>query len=127
LPAELLRPGRDDRRVAHRHRVDADLLGPGGQHRVHVLQVPDAAAHGERDEDVAGDRTHGLEVRPPPLGARRDVVEDDLVDAVRVHEPGDLGGVPDVDVVLEPARLGDPAALDVEAGDDAGGQHAGTD
>src|SRR5919205_488414 len=64
--------------------------------------------------------------RAPSLGAGGDVVEDDLVDALGVHQPGDLGRVPDVHVVLEPARLGDPPALDVEAGDDTGGQHAGT-
>ena len=57
------------------------------------------------------------------LGAGEDVVEDDLVDALRVHVAGDLVGRTDVDVVLEAARLGDAAVDDVEAGDEPLGQH----
>jgi hypothetical protein len=38
--------------VADRHRVDADLLGAGGEDGVHVLEVAHAPADGERHEDV---------------------------------------------------------------------------
>ncbi len=59
----------------------------------------------------------------PPLCAGGDVVEDDLVDLVLVELPAEVGGGRDVDVVLELLGLRDPAVHDVEAGDEALGQH----
>ena len=78
---------------------------------------------GERDEHVPGDAAHGLEVDLASLGARRDVVEDDLVDLVGVELLRELLGGRDVDVVLELLRLGDPAVDHVEARDEPLGQH----
>ena len=71
LAAERLGALADDVGLAHRHRVDADLLGAGLEHLEHVVDRADAAADGERDEDVLGDAAHGLEVDLALLRARR--------------------------------------------------------
>ena len=123
LPAERLGAVADDVGVAHGHRVDADLLGPRLQHLEHVVDRPDAAADGERDEDVVGDAPDRLEVDLALLGARFDVVEDDLVDLVVVELLGEIFGGCDVDVVLELLGLRDASVDDVEAGDQAFRQH----
>ena len=75
----------DDVGLAHGHRVDADLLGAGLEHLVHVVDRADAAADGERHEHVVRDGAHGVEVDLALLRARLDVVEDDLVDLVLVE------------------------------------------
>ena len=123
LAAERLGALADDLGVAHRHRVDADLLGARLEHLEHVVDRADAAADGERHEHVAGDAAHGVEVDLALLGAGRDVVEDDLVDLVVVQAGGEVLGGGDVDVVLELLRLRDAAVDDVEAGDEPLGQH----
>ena len=123
LRAEGLGAGADDVRVANRHRVDADLLGTRLQHREHVVEIADAAADGERDEDVLRDLAHGVQVDRPPLRAGQDVVEDDLVDLVPVQLLCELRRGRDVDVVLELLGLRDAPVDDVEARDQALGQH----
>ena len=123
LPTERLCALADDVGLAHGHRVDADLLGAGLEHLEHVVDRADAAADGERDEDVLGDPAHGLEVDLALLRAGHDVVEDDLVDLVVVETTAEVGGRRDVDVVLELLRLRDPAVDHVEAGDESLGQH----
>src|ERR687898_730249 len=123
LPAERLGAVPDDLRIPDGHRVDADLLGARLEHVEHVVDRPDAAAHGERDEYVAGDTAHGLEVDLALLGAGGDVVEDDLVDLVVVEPGGEILGGGDGDVVPELLRLRDSPVDHVEAGDEALGQH----
>ena len=123
LAAERFGAVADDLGMAHRHRVDADLLGARFEHLEHVVDRADAPAHGERDEHVPGDTAHGLEVDLALLGAGGDVVEDDLVDLVVVEPGRELFGRGDVDVVLELLRLRDPAVDHVEAGDQPLGQH----
>ena len=86
----------------------------------------DAAADGERHEHVVRDAPHGVEVDLALLGARRDVVEDDLVDLVVVELLRELLGRRDVDVVLELLGLRDAPVDDVEARDEPLGQHAGS-
>src|SRR6266511_5563811 len=113
----------DDLAVPDRHRVDADLLGARLEHLEHVVDGPDPAADRERDEDVACDAAHGLEIDLPPLRAGGDVVEDDLVDLVVVEPGRELLGRRNVDVVLELLRLRHPSLDDVEAGDETLRQH----
>ena len=123
LATERLGALADDLRVAHRHRVDADLLGARLEHLEHVVDRADPAADGERHEHVVRDAAHGVEVDLALLGAGLDVVEDDLVDLVVVELLRELLGRRDVDVVLELLRLGDAPVDDVEAGDESLGQH----
>src|SRR5262249_33499509 len=113
----------DDLRVADGHRVDADLLRARLEDLEHVIDRADPAADPEGHEHVAGDPAHGLEVDLALLGAGGDVVEDDLVDLVAVEAGGELLGRRHVDVVLELLRLRAPPVDDVEAGDQALGQH----
>ena len=54
LVAVLLGRRRDDAGVGDGSRVDADLIGAALEHPIEVLQRADAAAHRQRDEDLAG-------------------------------------------------------------------------
>ena len=113
----------DDVGLAHRHRVDADLLRSCFEHFEHVVDGADAAAHGEGHEDVLRDGAHRVEVDLASLRARHDVVEDDLVDLIVVQALRELRRRRHVDVVLELLRLRDSSVDDVEAGDETLGQH----
>jgi hypothetical protein len=74
---EKFRPG-------HRGGVQRDLVRPGAQQPVHVLDVADAAADGERDEHLLG-RPADHVVHGVPAAARRgDVEEGQLVGALGV-------------------------------------------
>ena len=56
------------------------------------------------------------------LGTCGDVIEDELIDALAVVEPGQRDGISDIDVVEELHTLGHPSPVHVEARDHAGGQ-----
>src|SRR5581483_9824353 len=93
------------------------------EHLEHVVDRPDPAADRERHEDVVRDRADRREVDLALLGARLDVVEDDLVDLVLVELLRELLGGRDVDVVLELLRFRHPPVHDVEARDEPFGEH----
>ena len=116
----------DEVGVAHRHRIDADLLGPRLQHFIHVVDRSDSATYREGHEHVVRHPPHGVEVDLAPLHAGGDVVEHDLVDLVVVEGRRKVLGGRDVDVVEELLRLRDAAVHDVEAGDEALRQHDGS-
>src|SRR5574341_362912 len=78
---------------------------------VHVCM----SAFGRPPDDVQHDRA--------PLVRGRDVEEDQLVRVLLVVGDGCRHGIAGVRQVDEPDALDDAAVLDVEAGDDALGQH----
>ena len=69
-------------------RVDADLLGPGLDQPRGVFQRADAAADGERHEDLLGHAAHHVEHDVPALVAGADVEEDQLVGPVLPRSGG---------------------------------------
>src|SRR2546430_6594515 len=123
LAAERVRALADDLGSADGHRVDADLLGACLEHLEHVVDRSDSSAHRERDEHVAGDAAHGVEVDLSLLGAGGEVVGEGLVELGPREAGGEVFGGGDVDVVLELLRLRDPAVDHVEARDEALRQH----
>ena len=70
-------------------------------------RIPPPTVNGH--EHVVRDAAHGVEIDLALLGARLDVVEDDLVDLVVVELLREVLGGRDVDVVLELLGLGDAA------------------
>ena len=66
-----------DRRGVHRH-----LVGAGPQQPAGVVDRPDAAADGERDEHLLGRAAGDVDHRVAPVGRRGDVEEDELVRAL---------------------------------------------
>ena len=54
---------------------------------------PDAAAHRQRDEELAATSPDGVRERAPPLERGGDVEDDELVDALDVVAPGEGGRI----------------------------------
>ena len=127
LAAEALAGGADEVRVLHRGGVDRHLVGAGVEQVAHVLQLAHAAADGERHEHRLGRARHHVEDDLAPLVRRRDVEEGQLVGALLVVALRDLDRVAGVAQADEVDALDDAAVLDVEAGDDALGQHGTVD
>ena len=110
-----LRPG-DGRRV------DADLVRPGPQQPVHVVDGAHSPAHGQRDEHLLGRAAHHVVGRLAVAAAGRHVEEGQLVRALVAVRLRQLHRVAGVAQVLELHALDDAAGVDVETGDDAGGE-----
>ena len=102
-------------------RVDADLVGAGVEKRADVLDGVDAAAHGQRNEYLRGDRLDHVVQQPALFHAGPDVEERELVGALLVVPARDLDRIAGVAQVDEVDALDDAAVRDVEAGDDAFG------
>ena len=94
LVAVFLRCRRDDARVADGAGVYADLVGTAFQHTVEVVQRVDAAAHRQRDKDLAGNFPQNIGEQAAALNAGGDVVKHQLVCAgcVVVARHFDRGG-----------------------------------
>src|SRR5215207_11635066 len=116
------RPGRQQLGVADGGRVDRHLVGAGPQQPLDVLDGPDPAADGERDEHLLGRPGHGLEQGRTGLHGGGDVQEHELVGALGVIDAGQLGRVAGVDQVHERHPLDDPPGGNVQARDHPPGQ-----
>src|ERR1051325_10211248 len=130
LAAELLRAGADEIGRGERGGVDARLVRPGAEHRVHVVHGADAAADGQRHEAFVGHALDDLDHRLAPVRAGGDVEEHHLVGALRVVAQGERDGIADVAQfaglgLAELHAAGDVAVVHVKAGDDAFGEHGG--
>ncbi len=98
--------------------VDAHLVGAGPQQLVDVLDGADAAADGERDEDLFGGAADHVVGGLAVAGGGGDVEEGELVGAFGVVELGHFDRVAGVAQVLEVDALDHPTGVDVQAGDD---------
>src|SRR5206468_4301443 len=122
--AELAGHGGHDFRRADGGGVDADLFRSGLDQPRGVVQRADAAADGEGHEDLFRDAPHHVEQDLPALVAGADVEEDQLVGAVGLVAARHLDGVAGVAQLEEIDTLDHTAAVHVQAGDDALGEHA---
>jgi hypothetical protein len=124
LAAEALRALGDEIRIAHCRAVDADLICPGKQRRAHILNGADAAAHAEGDENGIGDAADHVEHRVTRFVRGGDVEEDQLVRAFRVVDLRVLDRIARIAQIDEVHALDHAPGVDIEAGDDAFGEHA---
>ena len=88
-----------------------------------VLQGADAAADGERHEDLLRDAADHVEHDVAAFVAGADVEEDQLVGPLLLVAARDLDRIAGVAQVQEVDALDDAAAVDVETGNDPLGQH----
>ena len=114
---------RDERGVGERRGVQAHLVGAGLDGGRGVGLGADAAADGERNEQLARDAADRVGQRAPPLERRRDVEDDELVDAFGVVAARQLRRIAGRAEPLEVHALDDLAVADVEARDDPLGEH----
>ena len=118
-------PGRlpDESGVPDSPGVDRNLVRPAGQHPLEVVQPPDAAPHGEGDENGGGHLGQNIGKELPPLMGRSDVVEHQLVGTgagVVLRQSHRVGHVPEP---LKIDSLCHPSVPYVQAGDDTLGHH----
>src|SRR5690606_12017877 len=103
--------------------VDADLVRTGVEQAAHVLDAAHAAADGQRDEDLVGDLLDDVQDDVARVGAGRDVEEGQFIGALLVVAARDLDRIAGVAQLDEVDALDDAPGVDVEAGNDALGQH----
>ena len=123
LAPEAMRALVDELRVLDGRRVDAHLIGTELEHRLHVARGADTSADGERDEHLVRGSGDHLIGGAPVIRRSRDVEEDQFVSALRFVEARQLDRVAGIAQGDERDALDDAAAIDVEAGDDAAGEH----
>ena len=123
LVAERRGCRRERVRVLDGGRVHRHLVRAGVEQPPYVLDGADAPADGEGDEHLLRHVFHHVDDRLAPVRACGDVEEDELVRALAVVEGGELDGVPGVAQIDEGRALDDAPAGDVQARDDALGEH----
>ena len=123
LAAELAGGFLDQGGVLDGRSIEGDFVRAGVEHRPDVLDGAEAAADGERHEDLVGrpfdDVDHGASF----VAGSGDVEEDELVGALLLVGRGDRDGIAGVAQLFELHALDHAAAVDVETGDDADGEH----
>ena len=103
--------------------VDRDLVGAGLEQGAGVLDRADAAADRERNAQARAHALHRLNLVAAALGRGRDVQDHDLVRALVLVQNGALGRIAGIAQPLEADALDHAAVADVQAGNDARGQH----
>src|SRR5215472_1960059 len=106
---------------SHRRRVDADLVGPCIEQRANIVNMRHAAANGQWNEDLVGDRFDHVVEQWPRFHACLDVEEGELVGALFVIAARDFHRVAGVAQVHEVHAFDDASLRNVEAGNDAFG------
>ena len=107
----------------HGGRVDRHLVAAGLQQLADVVERADAAADGERHEHLLGRAADHVEHDVAALVAGGDVEEHQLVGPLLLVPRGHLDRVAGVAQVEEVGPLDHAAAVDVQAGNDALGEH----
>ena len=123
LGAESLGRGVHEIRIIEGGGVHADLVGSGQKHGAHILDLADAATDGEGHEAGVRGLLDHLAHGGSSLVGGGDVEEDEFVGPLGIVGAGTLDGIPGITDVLELGSLDDPAAIDVETGDDAFTEH----
>ena len=126
LRAEVAADGVDERGIGKSGGVDADLVGAGFEDLLGVAGGANAAADAEGHEELARGAAHGVEQRLAAFVRGGDVEQNDFVGAFAGVARGLRGGIAGVDEIDELHAFDDAAGVDIEAGDDALGQHAAT-
>src|SRR6266536_2463970 len=126
LRAEAVGALGDQARVEHRLGIDTHLVRTCAEKSFDVLCCAHPATHGQRYEHLASGAMQHIEDQTAVFGGRRDVVEDQLISPLAVVPRRQLDGVADDLVGGELDATDDLATVDIQARDDAAGQHAAT-
>ena len=123
LATEARRDVGQELRPVYRGRIDRDLVGAGLEQGARVVDRADAAADRERDAKARAHALYRLDLIAALFRGRRDIEDHDLVGALALVQGSALGRIAGVAQTLEADALDHAAVADVEAGDDARGQH----
>ena len=119
LRAEFVAQFGDQLGTPHGRGVDGHLVGAREQDAARIGHGADAAADGQRDEDLARGAGHHVRHDLARVARGGDVEKDQFVGAVAVVALGQFDGVARIAQVDEVDALDHAAAGDVEAGNDA--------
>lgn len=125
LAAEAAGGGADELGIAAGGRVDRNLVATGVEQGANVVERTDSAADGERHEDNLGRPADDVEHDVAAFVAGRDVEEDQLVGPFLLVTGGHGDGIAGVAEIDEVRPFHDAAAVHVQAGNDAFGEHEG--
>src|SRR4029079_11797023 len=117
LCAEACRELIDERRLRQRRAVDRYLVGAGREHGFRVADRANAAGDAERDIELARNALDPRSIDAARFGARRDVVEHELVRALLRIAARELDDVADDAMIAEAHALDDGTVRDIEARD----------
>ena len=109
--------------IGERGGVDADLVCARLEDLRRIVGRANASANRERHEELARGAANSVEQRLAALVGRGDVEQHDFVGAFARVARGQRGRIAGIDEVDELHALDDAAVVNVEAGDDALGQH----
>ena len=123
LRTDLAGGVRHQLRILHRCGVHAYLVGARIEQPAHVIDDAHAAAHRQRNEHFLGHLFDDMNDDVALVRAGRDVEKRDLVGTLLVVAARDLDRIACIAQALEIDALDDAAGLDVEAGNDALGEH----
>ena len=126
LRAKALRAHADEIRIGYGSAVERHLVGAQLEQHAHVEVAADAAADGERDEDLVGGACDHVVGRRAVVAGRRYVEKHQLVRPLRVVQLRQLHRVAGVAQLDERDALHDASVIDVETRDDPLGQHGGS-
>ncbi|OIQ93428.1 hypothetical protein GALL_246680 [mine drainage metagenome] len=123
LRTVLARSVGDHLRIGDRGGIEAHLVGAGVEQAAHVLHGPHAAAHGERDEHLRGNRLDHMQQHVALVAGGGDVEKGEFVRSLVVVARGDVHGVAGVAQADEIDALDHAPRGHVQAWDDAFEQH----
>src|SRR5580658_10266550 len=123
LRAKTRRDCSNQLRVVHRGRVDRDLVRASLEHRCGIVEFTNSSADGEGNEQTACRAADDVEHRLAFAAGSGDVEQDDFVGAIAGVSGGTFHGVAGVAQIRELHAFHDPAAIHIETGEDALGQH----
>ncbi len=115
--------GVHERGILNGGRVHADLVGSRAKHGFDVLHSPDAAADGERHETALSGALDDVDHCGAAIAAGGDVKEDEFVRTLVVVGDSAFDGISGIAEFQKPGAFDDTTFIDVEAGNDAAGEH----
>jgi hypothetical protein len=113
----------DEHWISESSGVDAYLVSARFKDLGGILGRANAAAYAEWNEELASGAANGVEQSGAAFVGCSDVKEDDFVSAFARVARGLRGGIAGVDDIDELNAFDDAAGVDIEAGDDALGDH----
>src|SRR5690606_16690340 len=110
-------------RASDRRAVDAHLVRARIEQGVDVVHRTNSSTYGQGHKYLASRSLHDVEQRPARLVGGGDVQEGDLIGAGGVVAPGALDRIASVANIDEIYAFDDASVADIEAGNEAFGQH----
>jgi hypothetical protein len=103
--------------------ANGDLVGSGPQYPVNVFNRAQTAAHGQGDEDFPRDAFDDSNQDFPTAKSGADIEKGQFIGTLLVVLTGHFHRVADLAQIFESDAFNHLAAVDIETGNDTGGDH----